>query len=554
MKRIVSLLLIAALLLGLLGACQEPAAGSEPPASEGPTALEVVSTVFLSCGFDGVADVEYLTTEDGDAEFLAAYLENAYGLAPRTWEDAAVIRATGASAFELAVLRMADSEAAVQASIGLMSYIFNRQGDFAGYAPAEADMVANGSISQDGPYAALFICPSTDSAGAAFAAAVNGEPLPEPPEDGPVDDVDELLALLVDNCARLDDVSDLEWLDSGDPEALEAYITDVYGLSREQWAEAAIARGKGSSVFEIAVLRTAEGQDSWKQVDALVRDYLDVKEEKYAVFSAQALLLSEAVAANPSGTDFVILAVCSRPEGTVTTASLLLGSSGYNSSQRHFQASRPAAEPDADYPDRIKFVQPNKDDMSLYDTSAIRAAWAAEDPSGLSDYDRDIYDEAQKVLDKVLKDGMSDLEKEKAVYSWLVNNVDYDWTHQDVMMDTPRESFTPYGGIVNHMAVCLGYATSFQLLMDLAGVECITVVGAAFMSQEDHGWNMVRLDGDWYCVDVTWDANYREQGATRGREQDWDYFNITSDHMASTGHQWDYANTPEAVTEGNGRG
>ena len=157
------------------------------------------------------------------------------------------------------------------------------------------------------------------------------------------------------------------------------------------------------------------------------------------------------------------------------------------------------------------------------------------------------------MLRKVLRDGMSDYEKEKAVYEWVVNNVNYDWTHQDVMKKTPRESFTPYGGLVNHTAVCLGYAATFQLLCDLAGVECITVVGAAFSSQEDHGWNMVRLNGQWYCLDATWDANYRESGRRRGQEY-WSYFNVTSDYMADTDHQWDYANTPEATAADQGRG
>ena len=106
---------------------------------------------------------------------------------------------------------------------------------------------------------------------------------------------------------------------------------------------------------------------------------------------------------------------------------------------------------------------------------------------------------------------------------------------------------------MNHTAVCLGYATTFQLLMDMAGVECITVAGASRSSTEDHGWNVVRLNGNWYCVDVTWDANYREYGYSRGRESEWRYFNITSNEMAATDHQWDYANIPEAVTRGNGR-
>lgn len=416
MKRILSILLSAALLLSLLTACREAADGpvsADVPSEEPPewiSALEVVNAVFPRCGFDRVsADVEYLTADDDDVEFLTAYLENAYGLPAGEWEDAAVIRATGASAFELAVLRLADWEAAVQAASAFMSYIFARQGDFAGYAPAEADMVANGGIHQSGPYAALFICPDVDRAGAAFRAVMDGTTLPEPSEAG---------------------------------------------------AEAS--------------------------------------------------------------------------EGVVPTENVL---PGY----------------DADYPDRIAFVQPNKDDMTLYDTAAIRAAWETGDTSGLSDYDRDIYAAAQTVLNEVLKKGMGDLKKETAIYKWVVNNVDYDWTHQDIMASTPRESFTPYGGLVNHKAVCLGYAATFQLLCDLAGVECITVVGAAFQSQEDHGWNMVRLDGNWYCVDATWDANYREMGMTRGRERDWDYFNVTSDDMAGSNHQWDYANTPEAVTGGKGR-
>ena len=223
------------------------------------------------------------------------------------------------------------------------------------------------------------------------------------------------------------------------------------------------------------------------------------------------------------------------------------GVSSYGYSQRYRYL-----DTDPDYPERCLFTPPNQDDMSIYDTSAIRAAWEKGDPSGLSDYDRDIYDAAKKILGEVLKDGMSDYEKEKAIYGWIVFHVDYDWSHQDGMKGTPRESFTPYGGLVKQVAICLGYATSFQLLMDLAGVECITVVGAAHMSSSDHGWNMVRLNGEWYCVDVTWDANYREQGG--GRPEDWSYFNVTSDEMADSNHQWDYANTPEAVAEDRGKG
>ena len=75
------------------------------------------------------------------------------------------------------------------------------------------------------------------------------------------------------------------------------------------------------------------------------------------------------------------------------------------------------------------------------------------------------------------------------------------------------------------------------------------MIGAARVTN-DHAWNMVRLDGEWYCVDPTWDL-YADSGLTAA-ESDWgpafwDYFNVTSDWMARTDHQWDYASVPEAT-------
>ena len=144
--------------------------------------------------------------------------------------------------------------------------------------------------------------------------------------------------------------------------------------------------------------------------------------------------------------------------------------------------------------------------MEVYDTSAITAAWALGDPSGLSDDDRAIYDSAREVLDGILQDGMSDFEKEVEIYDWVLRNVTYYWPHMDALAEEDRNAYTPYGGLVNRKAVCLGYASTFQLLTELAGLESLTVVGAADVT-EDHGWTMVRLNGEWYCVDPTWDAS-----------------------------------------------
>ena len=148
------------------------------------------------------------------------------------------------------------------------------------------------------------------------------------------------------------------------------------------------------------------------------------------------------------------------------------------------------------------------------------------------------------MLQAVTSSDMGAYETERAVYRWLTEQVAYDWDHQSFFQTMDPDSSNPYGALVNRKAICLGYASAFQLLMDMSGVECITVVGAAFSSQEDHAWNMVRLDGDWYCVDVTWDMGLPEKY--------WCYFNVTSDYMAATDHQWHYASVPEATAMDGG--
>lgn len=200
--------------------------------------------------------------------------------------------------------------------------------------------------------------------------------------------------------------------------------------------------------------------------------------------------------------------------------------------------------PDLDVSGFVPYVQPNASVMELYDTSAIQRAWESGDDSGLSDKDREILERCREVLGEVLTEGMSAYEMELAVHDWLVERGSYDRTVYDNPNHSGRTGYRdPWGMLVGGYGNCLGYSSTFQLLMDLSGVECITVVGAAFGSREDHAWNMVKLDGEWYCVDVTWDD---PTGAARnGRHHR--YFNVTSAYLRETDHQWDYRNVPEAT-------
>ena len=134
MRRVFAAILSAVLILALVSGCRQPAASPEPSAgSEWLKASEVADEMLSGSGFDGDEKaLERLNQEADGAEFLTAYLENAYGLTTGQWKDAAVIRGVGASAFELAVLRLENEDAAAQIAAELEVYLLHREGDFAG--------------------------------------------------------------------------------------------------------------------------------------------------------------------------------------------------------------------------------------------------------------------------------------------------------------------------------------------------------------------------------------------------------------------------------------
>ena len=170
------------------------------------------------------------------------------------------------------------------------------------------------------------------------------------------------------------------------------------------------------------------------------------------------------------------------------------------------------------------------DKYEIRSTTQISDAYLNNDPSGLSDEDKETYDMAKAVLDEIITDGMSAYEKELAIYDWMVDNIGQGSGHIISMPGQNSESFTPRDVLLNHNAVCVGYATTFRLLANMEGMEVHIV------HNDYHSWDMVKLDdGEWYQLDVYSDVNgskYRN-------------FNMT-DEQARNGHDWDDSALPEA--------
>lgn len=149
---------------------------------------------------------------------------------------------------------------------------------------------------------------------------------------------------------------------------------------------------------------------------------------------------------------------------------------------------------------------------------------------------------AKDILSRIINDNMSDYEKELAIHDYLVSNTKYDYTN--VIKNTvPDESHTSYGALIRGVAVCDGYATAFNILLRMAGIENKIVYG--FANGVPHSWNLVKLDGQWYHVDVTFDdpvVNGGEMDIISHR-----YFNVT-DNQILIDHSFDRTRYPKSST------
>lgn len=105
-------------------------------------------------------------------------------------------------------------------------------------------------------------------------------------------------------------------------------------------------------------------------------------------------------------------------------------------------------------------------------------------------------EKAAKNIIAQLSPDMDDYEKLKFFHDYLVLNCenDKDYAFAD----------TIYGALVEKKALCEGYSKAFSYLCNLAGIENVLVTGETYVA---HMWNMVKLDGNWYHVDVTWDKS-----------------------------------------------
>lgn len=103
------------------------------------------------------------------------------------------------------------------------------------------------------------------------------------------------------------------------------------------------------------------------------------------------------------------------------------------------------------------------------------------------------YKKIIKGLDEVLASvdsSMSQADKAMTVYIYLAENTTY---------KESADAHTGYDVLVNHVGVCDGLANAYALAMNTLGIPCAVVSNYS----KNHSWNIVKLNGVWYFVDLT---------------------------------------------------
>ncbi len=121
------------------------------------------------------------------------------------------------------------------------------------------------------------------------------------------------------------------------------------------------------------------------------------------------------------------------------------------------------------------------------------------DSSTIREMERELNNQVNTFLSTIPTD-MNTYEKVKEVFTFLVNTIDYD-------LDAPN-AFNSYGALVEHRAVCEGYAEAALLIFQKLDIPAYYVTGTIH-NGEKHGWNLVEIDGQYYHFDATWgDPHY----------------------------------------------
>ncbi|MGA0558553.1 transglutaminase domain-containing protein [Larkinella sp. VNQ87] len=154
----------------------------------------------------------------------------------------------------------------------------------------------------------------------------------------------------------------------------------------------------------------------------------------------------------------------------------------------------------------------------------------------------------------------TDMDKVRVIYAWMVSHIRYDLAAVNNRGSQKYYSELEYANRVlrQRKGLCTGYALLFKYLLKRAGVQSVTIRGYARtddkeagqpIRQVDHEWNAVRIEDDWYLLDLAWAVTTASNEAGSN-----DFYFLTPPELFVSQHfptdpRWQLLNQPLSKSE-----
>lgn len=108
----------------------------------------------------------------------------------------------------------------------------------------------------------------------------------------------------------------------------------------------------------------------------------------------------------------------------------------------------------------------------------------------------------EQLADEICAGCDTDAEKVQAIYSWIIDNLEYDYDYHAFI-----QYFNIRRTLHTRKGVCYDFSNLFAALCRNQNIPCYVVDGTPYdRSTASHTWNRVYYDNSWWDVDVTNDA------------------------------------------------
>ena len=153
----------------------------------------------------------------------------------------------------------------------------------------------------------------------------------------------------------------------------------------------------------------------------------------------------------------------------------------------------------------------------------IKVKYTSDDKSVIKEQINTLKQKVDSIISSL--SATTDIEKEIELHDKLCESIEY-YSYTDIK-SIPVDKHSAYGALIKNSAVCDGISKAMQILLDRCGIDNILVIGKI---DEAHAWNLVKLDGEWYNLDLTSDKSIKSDAKYVIHS----YFNITTLEIEKT--------------------